>query len=138
MQTGSLGRQRKRISTIVIYISVIAFLIVLPRLGLSIYAMHILIGVFIWIIVASSLRLLDLSGQGSIGHAAFMAIGAYTSGILAKFLELVTVDHHADRGLGHNRGCLPGGGTFHAGEGDLLHDGEPVLWHRRVGGQSGF
>jgi branched-chain amino acid transport system permease protein len=86
MHTGSLGRQRKGISTIVIYISVIAFLIVLPRLGLSIYAMHTLIGVFIWIIVASSLRLLDLSGQGSIGHAAFMAIGAYTSGILAKFL----------------------------------------------------
>src|SRR5512143_1129647 len=48
--------------------------------------MHILIGVFIWIIVASSLRLLGLSGQGSIGHAAFVAIGAYTSGILAKFL----------------------------------------------------
>ncbi len=49
--------------------------------------MHIMIGVFIWIIVANSLRVLDLSGQGSIGHAAFMAIGAYTSGILAKYLD---------------------------------------------------
>ena len=61
-------------------------LFALPTLGLSVYFMHTLIGAFIWIIVASSLRLLGLSGQGSIGHAAFMAIGAYTSGILSKFL----------------------------------------------------
>src|SRR5512138_1595904 len=64
----------------------LVLLFALPTLGLSIYNMHTLIGAFIWIIVASSLRLLGLSGQGSIGHAAFMAIGAYTSGILSKFL----------------------------------------------------
>src|SRR5512138_2516258 len=64
----------------------VLLLFALPALGLSIYFMHTLIGAFIWIIVASSLRLLGLSGQGSIGHAAFMAIGAYTSGILSKFL----------------------------------------------------
>jgi branched-chain amino acid transport system permease protein len=86
MQRKSVEIRRQGIITITIFVILIGFLFALPRLGLSIYYMHILIGVFVWIIVASSLRLLDLSGQGSIGHAAFMAIGAYTSGILAKFL----------------------------------------------------
>jgi len=86
MPIGSSPKQRKRITSIVFYATIIIFLALLPQLGLPVYPMHTLIGVFIWIIVASSLRLLDLSGQGSIGHAAFMAIGAYTSGILAKFL----------------------------------------------------
>ena len=100
--------------------------------------MHTLIGVFIWIIVASSLRLLGLSGQGSIGHAAFMAIGAYTSAILAKFLGwspwitmpigvLITV---VDR--------FPGGSALHAGEGNLFHHGQPVLWDRCAGHQPGL
>jgi branched-chain amino acid transport system permease protein len=86
MSVGLHTKGRKGISSLLIYAGVVAFLILLPPLGLPVYPMHILIGVFIWIIVANSLRLLDLSGQGSIGHAAFMAIGAYTSGILAKFL----------------------------------------------------
>ncbi len=86
MRTDLLVKKRKGIVTGGICILIAGFLFALPRLGLSVYFMHTLIGVFIWIIVASSLRLLGLSGQGSIGHAAFMAIGAYTSAILAKFL----------------------------------------------------
>jgi branched-chain amino acid transport system permease protein len=81
-----LVRKRKGIITAGICIIIAGLLFGLPGLGLSVYFMHTLIGVFIWIIVASSLRLLGLSGQGSIGHAAFMAIGAYASAILAKFL----------------------------------------------------
>jgi branched-chain amino acid transport system permease protein len=83
----SLAGSRRMITALVIMLGIV-ILFILPQLGLSIYFMHILIGVFIWIIVASSLRVLDLSGQGSIGHAAFMAIGAYASGILAKYLGL--------------------------------------------------
>jgi branched-chain amino acid transport system permease protein len=83
----SIANSRK-VFTLIALLTGIVILFLLPRLGLSIYFMHILIGVFIWIIVASSLRVLDLSGQGSIGHAAFMAIGAYTSGILAKYLGI--------------------------------------------------
>jgi len=86
MRIKSFLGKHKRINIIAILMLLIGFLFVLPPLGLRVYYMHILIGVFIWIIVASSLRLLDLSGQGSIGHAAFMAIGAYTSGILSKYL----------------------------------------------------
>jgi branched-chain amino acid transport system permease protein len=80
-----LPRNRKAI-TITAIIVLISLLAALPMMGLSIYFMHIMIGVFIWIIVTSSLRVMDLSGQGSIGHAAFMAIGAYTTGILSKCL----------------------------------------------------
>ena len=86
MRIKSFLGQHKGVTTIAILALLIGFLFALPALGLRIYYMHILIGVFIWIIVASSLRVLDLSGQGSIGHAAFMAIGAYTSGILSKYL----------------------------------------------------
>jgi branched-chain amino acid transport system permease protein len=67
-----------------------AFVIVLALLPvtgvLTVYYMHILIGVFLWVLVACSLRLLGLSGLNSIGHAGFMSIGAYVSGILAKYL----------------------------------------------------
>ncbi len=86
MQTESKMRRRKTTTITIICVGIVVFMFALPRLGLSVYFMNTMIGVFIWIIVASSLRLLNLSGQGSIGHAAFMAIGAYTSAILAKFL----------------------------------------------------
>jgi branched-chain amino acid transport system permease protein len=79
--------KKRRLITIIFLCLLVGFLFALPPLGLRIYYMHILIGVFIWIIVANSLRVLDLSGQGSIGHAAFMAIGAYASGILSKYLD---------------------------------------------------
>jgi branched-chain amino acid transport system permease protein len=86
MHKESLMGPRRGFRLFAICMGMVAILFSLPRLGLSVYHMHILIGVFLWIIVASSLRVLSLSGQGSIGHTAFMAIGAYTSGILAKFL----------------------------------------------------
>jgi branched-chain amino acid transport system permease protein len=86
MRTETVVKQRKTIVTMLICVVIVAFMFALPRLGLSVYFMNTLISVFIWVIVACSLRLLSLSGQGSIGHTAFMAIGAYTSAILAKFL----------------------------------------------------
>lgn len=65
---------------------VIIILLLLPPIGISLYYVHILIGVFIYIIMTSSLRLISLSGQISLGHAGFMCAGAYTSAILAKNL----------------------------------------------------
>lgn len=78
-------RKRGVIET-AIYAAVIIILLLLPPLGLSTFYIHILIGVFIYIIVVSSLRLINLSGQASLGHAGLMSIGAYTSAILAKNL----------------------------------------------------
>jgi branched-chain amino acid transport system permease protein len=42
----------------------------------------------LYIIVVSSLRTIALSGQVSVGHAAFMGIGGYFSGVVAKELGL--------------------------------------------------
>jgi branched-chain amino acid transport system permease protein len=65
---------------------VVVILLVLPPAGISLYYVHILIGVFIFVIMTSSLRLISLSGQISLGHAGFMCAGAYTSAILSKDL----------------------------------------------------
>ncbi len=75
---------KKEITKLSIYAGVLVILLLLPILGLSVYYTHILIGVFIYLIAAVSLRLVNLSGQGSLGQAGFMCIGAYTSAILSK------------------------------------------------------
>jgi branched-chain amino acid transport system permease protein len=70
--------------------SVIA-LIVLLFLGplfLESYYLHLAILVFIYVMLTSSRRTIYISGQMSLGHAAFMGIGAYTSAILARTLHL--------------------------------------------------
>jgi branched-chain amino acid transport system permease protein len=73
-------------TTAAIYAGVIVILALLPVIGLSPFYIHVLIGVFMYIILASSLRLINLSGQGSLGHAGFMGAGAYSSAVLAKNL----------------------------------------------------
>jgi branched-chain amino acid transport system permease protein len=62
----------------------VAILAAIPLLVKSIYYLHILILVYIYVIAASSLRMIAISGQLSLGHAGFMGIGAYTSAVLAK------------------------------------------------------
>lgn len=65
---------------------IVAILAVIPLLVKSIYYLHILILVYIYVIASSSLRVIAISGQLSLGHAGFMGIGAYTSAVLAKEL----------------------------------------------------
>jgi len=61
----------------------ILFFVALPSLVTAKYPLHLLIMVGIWSIAASSLNLiLGYTGQGSLGHAAFFGIGAYTSALL--------------------------------------------------------
>jgi branched-chain amino acid transport system permease protein len=61
----------------------ILILALLPLLITAKYPLHLLIMVGIWSIAASSLNLiLGYTGQGSLGHAAFFGIGAYTSALL--------------------------------------------------------
>jgi branched-chain amino acid transport system permease protein len=52
------------------------------------YYLHLALLTFIYIILTASLRTIYISGQLSLGHASFMAIGAYVSAILAKQLTL--------------------------------------------------
>ena len=62
---------------------VLAVLAVLPLVGLSTYAMHMMILVIMWTTVGMAWNLLaGYCGQVSFGHAAYFGVGAYTAGIL--------------------------------------------------------
>lgn len=61
----------------------------LPRVGSSV--LGILIIMYVFIIYASAWNLLTYSGQGSLGHAAFLGLGAYSSVLAAKALNLPTL-----------------------------------------------
>lgn len=79
-------RNRCRLSKWALTVIATVFALLAPLLIKSPYRIHIFILTLIYIIAASSLRTIALSGQLSLGHAAFMSIGAYVSGILSKNL----------------------------------------------------
>jgi branched-chain amino acid transport system permease protein len=70
----------------IILVLLVLILLSLPLMGISQYYMQVLIGVFVYVIMTGSLRLVSLSGQISLGHAGLMSVGAYTSAILSKNL----------------------------------------------------
>ena len=64
-------------------IAVVAGLLVLPNLADN-YIRHVMARLFVYVLVALGLNLLTgYTGQVSLGHAAFFAIGAYTAAVLA-------------------------------------------------------
>ncbi len=68
---------------------ILAMLMLVPLVGLSSYAMHILILVIMWSVIGMAWNLLGgYCGQVSFGHAAFFGVGAYTSGILYQKLGI--------------------------------------------------
>lgn len=79
---------RRVINKAAVYIGLLFVLLLLPLFVTSPFYLHMLIVVCIWIIGASSLRLIYLSGQISFAHAGFMSIGAYFSGLTAKLLGI--------------------------------------------------
>jgi branched-chain amino acid transport system permease protein len=65
-------------------IAAIAFVAVLPLFVRSEYIVgHVFTVMIIFALYASSWNLLAYSGQGSLGHAAFLGIGGFTSALLA-------------------------------------------------------
>jgi len=54
----------------------------------NLYLLNLLVLMLIFIIFSSSWNLLAISGQGSLGHAAFFGIGGYASTIIAVTLGL--------------------------------------------------
>jgi branched-chain amino acid transport system permease protein len=68
--------------------SVILALLLPLVLGINQYLMRVLIIMLVFIIYSSAWNFLALSGQGSLGHAAFFGLGGYASAILARSLEL--------------------------------------------------
>jgi len=69
-------------------ISLILALLIPLIIGINHYILTVLILMLIFIIYASAWNLLALSGQGSLGHAAFFGIGGYTSAIIAMSLGI--------------------------------------------------
>jgi branched-chain amino acid transport system permease protein len=75
-------------------IAVLVALLLPLLLGINRYLLTVLILMLVFIIYASAWNFLAISGQGSLGHAAFFGIGGYASAILAKsmgFPPLVTM-----------------------------------------------
>ena len=67
----------------------LAFLAMLPLVGLSSYLMHIAILVIMWSVIGMAWNLLGgFCGQVSFGHAAFFGVGAYTAGMLYSKLGI--------------------------------------------------
>jgi branched-chain amino acid transport system permease protein len=63
-------------------ILVLTLAILAPASG-NLYLLNLLVLMLIFIIFSSSWNLLALSGQGSLGHAAFFGIGGYASTLIA-------------------------------------------------------
>jgi branched-chain amino acid transport system permease protein len=70
-------------------ISSVILALMLPLiLGINQYLLRVLIIMLVFIIYSSAWNFLALSGQGSLGHAAFFGLGGYASAIIANSLGL--------------------------------------------------
>lgn len=68
---------------IIIYIATLIIVIALPKIGLSSYIIRVMTMIALYSLLGQSLNLITgYTGQVSIGHAGFCAIGGYTSALL--------------------------------------------------------
>lgn len=78
-------KEKKKLQFLAIAVVVlIAFLV--PAFVRDRYLLHVLLTIFYYIILATSLLLIMTTGQMSLAHAAFVAIGGYTAGIVTRDL----------------------------------------------------
>jgi branched-chain amino acid transport system permease protein len=85
MKKLNIPRNWKTIALAVIFV----FLSIYPALGPSSYIKHLFILFFIWAVVAINWNLLiGYTGISSLAGIGFLAIGAYTSGILSKYFPI--------------------------------------------------
>ncbi len=64
------------------------FLLCLPLIGISQYYLHIIIMILIWSFVYTSWSLVGRFRLTSLGHGAFMSIGAYGTALLWNYFSL--------------------------------------------------
>jgi branched-chain amino acid transport system permease protein len=83
------AKKQTALIKVAIYAGLVVILSLIPLFIKSPYYIHVFILTLIYIIAASSLRTITMSGQISLGHAGFMSIGAYTAGIVSKQLGWV-------------------------------------------------
>jgi len=74
---------KKRLRKFIVPAIILVILFIIPVAVRQPYYIHVLNIAFIYVLVVSSLRTISLSGQISVAHAAFMGVGAYSSGVLA-------------------------------------------------------
>ncbi len=79
-------KKRKRRRAAIAAAAIFLVLAVIPLFVDSPYLLHVLNLTFLTILAAVSFRTIIISGQFPLGHAAFMAIGAYSSGMMSKWL----------------------------------------------------
>ncbi len=91
-----------------IIVALIAFSLVIPILVRDSLSIRVFTLMALFTIYASSWNLLATSGQGSLGHAAFLGIGGFTSSLLALNLDIPPI-------IG-----IFIGGLFSAGIGSLI------------------
>jgi len=63
-------------------LAVLAVVPVLPMGGMQDYVLHVLIQIFVWSFIGSAWSLMGRFGLVSLGHGAFLGLGAYTSTLL--------------------------------------------------------
>lgn len=60
----------------------------LPMGGMGIYVLHVMIQIFIWSFIGGAWSLMGRFGLVSLGHGAFLGLGAYTTTLLWNFYGL--------------------------------------------------
>ena len=81
-------KQSKKSTKFYIFLVCILFSLVIPLILSDSLSIRVLTLMALFTIYASSWNLLATSGQGSLGHAAFLGIGGFTSSLLALNLDL--------------------------------------------------
>src|SRR5262245_63173053 len=81
-----------------VLLPIVAALAAVPNITTGTYYTFLVIIFFVYSIVAIGLNILSgYAGQFSLGHAAFMAMGAYTTALVTK--ALATISFFAQTGL---------------------------------------
>ena len=76
----------------------VAVLVAIPPLTANIYIQNVAIMTFLLAILASGWNIIGgYAGYVSLGHSAFIGVGAYTAGILADALGRLAVPRRAAR-----------------------------------------
>ncbi|MCL6641351.1 MAG: branched-chain amino acid ABC transporter permease, partial [Candidatus Rokubacteria bacterium] len=60
----------------------------LPMAGMKAYVLHVVIQIFIWAFIGGAWSLMGRFGLVSLGHGAFLGVGAYTTTLLWNFYGL--------------------------------------------------
>ena len=71
-----------------VVLAVIAALPFIPMGGMQQYVLHVVIQIFIWSFIGNAWSLMGRFGLVSLGHGAFLGVGAYTTTLLWNFYGL--------------------------------------------------